>query len=66
MVVRRVPRDNWCVVCDNDMAEVEISHNGSLRVFWSLPGDREICMCHDCFRKLKQMINEFTFEDKNN
>ena len=64
MVVRRVPRDNWCVVCDNDMAEVEISHNGSLRVFWSNPNDREICLCRKCFNNLKMMINEIDLEDE--
>ena len=64
MVVRQVPKDNWCVICDEQLSEVEISHDGSLRVFWSLPGDREICMCRGCFGKLKQMINEFTFEEE--
>ena len=66
MVVRKVPKDNWCVICDEPLSEVEISHYGSLRVFWSLPGDREICLCRDCFAKLKQLVNDFKFEDKNN
>ena len=33
MVVRQVPKDSWCVICDEQLSEVEISHDGSLRVF---------------------------------
>ena len=64
MVVYPVCGDIWFVVCDNDMAEVEISHNGSLRVFWSNPNDREICLCRKCFNELKTMINEIDFKDE--
>ena len=36
MVVRQVPKDNWCVICDEQLSEVEISHDGSLTaVQWS-------------------------------
>ena len=57
MTVERVPKDSWCVVCDMELAEFEISHNGSLRVFWSNADDREICLCHKCFAELKRQIN---------
>lgn len=44
MVIRQVPKDNWCVICDEQLSEVEISHDGSLRVFWSLPGiEKFVC-----------------------
>ena len=29
MVVRQVPKEGWCAVCDSQLAEVEISHEGS-------------------------------------
>ena len=64
MVVRQVPKDNWCVICDEQLSEVEISHDGSLRVFWSNPNDREICLCRKCFNNLKTMINEIDLEDE--
>lgn len=61
MEVKRVPNDCWCVICDEQMAEVEISHNGSLKVFWACgPNDREICLCRDCFRELKKKIEDVT------
>ena len=61
MEVRRIEKDRWCVICDNDLAEFEISHNGSLRPFWFNPDDGEICLCKYCFAKLKRQINEISF-----
>ena len=58
MEVKRIPTDTWCVVCDNELAEFEISHNGHLKLFWAQdPTDREICMCKYCFANLKRQIN---------
>ena len=46
MEVKRIPEDHWCVICDRELAEVEISHNGRLHLFWA-PSmkDRGICLC---------------------
>lgn len=57
MEVKRIHKDSWCVVCDHELAEFEISHNGSLRPFWCNPNDREICLCKYCFANLKRQIN---------
>ena len=57
MEVKRIPKDSWCVVCDNELAEFEISHNGSLRPFWCNHGDGEIGLCKYCFAELKRQIN---------
>ena len=57
MEVKRIPTDSWCVACDKESAEFEISHNGSLRLFWQNPNDREICLCKYCFANLKRQIN---------
>ena len=46
MIVRQIPKDGWCVVCDEQLAEVEIGSNGSLRPFWLKPNDGESCLCH--------------------
>ena len=65
MVIRQIPKERWCAICDTYFAEVEISHEGSLRPFWFNPEDGELCLCRECFGKLKQMVNEFTFEKEN-
>lgn len=65
MVVRQIMKEGWCSVCDSQLAEVEISHEGSLRPFWFNSDDGEICLCRDCFKKLKRMINDFKFEEEN-
>lgn len=58
MKVRRVPPDNWCAACDEEMATVEISQDGSFKLFWACgPGDREIGFCDRCFEELKRQIN---------
>ena len=51
------------LVCDNAIAVVELSHNGSLRPFWHNPTDGEIGFCKDCFNKLKYLVNNFNFEE---
>lgn len=63
MQVKRIPKkDMWCVVCDNDLAEFEISHNGSLKLFWACnPTDGEIALCPHCFAELKKQINAIKF-----
>ena len=63
MVVRQVPKEGWCAVCDSQLAEVEISHEGSLRPFWFNPTDGEICLCRSCFNEMKKLINDFKFDD---
>lgn len=45
MVVRQVPKDNWCVICDEQLSEVEISHDGSLRVFFGVCLEIEKFVC---------------------
>ena len=37
MVIRQIPKERWCAICDTYFAEVEISHEGSLRPFWFNP-----------------------------
>ena len=29
MIVRQIPKNGWCAVCDEQLAEVEISHEGT-------------------------------------
>ena len=65
MIIRHIPREGWCTICDANLAEVEISHEGSLRPFWFNPEDGELCMCHGCFDKLKLLMNDFKFEEEN-
>lgn len=58
MQVKRIPHTHWCCVCDSDLSEVEISHNGSLKLFWACePTDKEITLCRHCFAELKKQIN---------
>ena len=58
MKVERIPKTHWCVVCDAQLAEVEISHEGSLKLFWANnPEDGEITLCKNCFNELKQKMN---------
>lgn len=61
MEVRHIPKTKWCCICDNELAEIEISHNGSLRPFWFNPDDGEICFCERCFTELKRQINAIEF-----
>ena len=59
MQVKRIPKTHWCCICDAEMAEVEISHNGSLKLFWAYSSmDKEITLCPHCFAELKRQINE--------
>ena len=58
MKVERIPKTHWCVICDAQLAEVEISHDGSLKLFWANnPEDREVTLCKNCFNELKQKMN---------
>ena len=63
MVLKKLEDECWCSVCDNAIAVVELSHNGSLRPFWHNPTDGEIGFCKDCFNKLKYLVNNFNFEE---
>lgn len=58
MKVKRIPRTHYCVICDDDLAEFEISNNGGLKLFWACgPTDKEITLCTRCFNELKKQIN---------
>lgn len=62
MKVERIPKTHWCVICDAQLAEIEISHEGSLKLFWAHnPEDKEIALCRDCFIKLKHRFNAIEF-----
>ena len=62
MKVERIPKTHWCVICDAQLAEVEISHDGSLKLFWANnPEDREVTLCKNCFNELKQKMNAIEF-----
>lgn len=62
MQVEKIPRTHWCCVCDNNLAEIEISNNGSLKLFWACEtNDREITLCKHCFAELKRQINTIEF-----
>ena len=63
MIVRQIPKNGWCAVCDEQLAEVEISHEGTLRPFWFNLTDGEICLCRSCFNEMKKLINNFKFDD---
>lgn len=53
----------WCSVCDARTAKWEISHNGSLKLFWAHnPSDPELALCDSCMEKLKRLINEIDLE----
>lgn len=55
--VRRILKDSYCVVCDA-MASIEVSNNGSLKLFWARgPHDREITLCESCARRLRDGLN---------
>lgn len=58
MEVKKIAKTHWCCVCDQRLAEVEISHEGSLKLFWANnPEDKEITLCQNCFNELKQKMN---------
>ena len=62
MEVKKVKPDNWCCNCDQKLATVEISNNGSFKLFWACgPQDREFCLCDDCFKELRNKMNAITF-----
>ena len=62
MKVEKIEKTHWCCVCDERLAEVEISHEGSLKLFWANnPEDREIILCRECFAKLKHRLNAIEF-----
>ena len=62
MKVEKIPMTHWCVICDEQLAEVEISHEGSLKLFWACgPTDKEITLCPCCFKELKRQINAIEF-----
>ena len=54
---------HWCVVCDEAFAIVNIGNGGGFRLYWAdSPTDLEICLCKDCFGKLKGLIEEVDLE----
>ena len=62
MEVKKIKKTHWCCVCDERLAEIEISHEGSLKLFWANnPEDREITLCKHCFKELKKQINAIEF-----
>ena len=62
MEVKKIKKTHWCVVCDEQLAEVEISHEGSLKVFWACGlSDKEITLCRNCFNELKRKLNSIEF-----
>ena len=62
MEVKKIEKSHWCVICDERLAEVEISHEGSLKLFWACgPTDKEITLCRDCFNELKRKLNSIEF-----
>lgn len=62
MKVEKIAKTHWCVICDAQLAEVEISHEGSLKLFWACgPTDKEITLCPRCFNELKQKMNSIEF-----
>ena len=62
MEVKKIKKTHWCCVCDQRLAEVEISHEGSLKLFWANnPEDKEITLCHYCFNELKRKMNSIEF-----
>lgn len=57
MEVRRIPRDSYCVVCD-EIADFEVASNGSLHVFWACSrNDRELTLCRRCARELVDKLS---------
>ena len=62
MKVEKIKKSHWCVICDAQLAEVEISHEGSLKLFWANnPEDKEITLCRNCFNELKRKLNSIEF-----
>ena len=62
MKVEKIAKTHWCVNCDQQLAEVEISNNGSFKLFWACnPSDKEITLCRNCFNELKREINAIEF-----
>lgn len=62
MEVKKIEKTHWCCVCDEQLAEVEIAHEGSLKLFWACgPTDKEITLCPHCFNELKQKMNSIEF-----
>ena len=62
MKVEKIPKTHWCVICDERLAEIEISHEGSLKLFWACnSSDKEITLCKHCFKELKKQINAIEF-----
>ena len=62
MEVKKIEKSHWCVICDAQLAEVEIAHEGSLKLFWACgPTDKEITLCKHCFKELKRQINAIEF-----
>lgn len=62
MEVKKIAKTHWCVICDAQLAEVEISHDGSLKLFWANnPEDKEITLCPQCFSELKRKMNSIEF-----
>ena len=62
MEVKKIGKTHLCVNCDAQVAEVEISNNGSFKLFWACgPTDKEITLCRQCFKELKKQINAIEF-----
>lgn len=56
MEVRRIPKDSYCVICDS-VAEIEVSNDGSLHLFWANgERDREIPLCRHCAQELVEKL----------
>ena len=36
MEVKKIKKSHWCVICDERLAKVEISHEGSLKIVLGL------------------------------
>ena len=62
MEVKKIKKRHWCVISGAQRAEVEIAHEGSLKLFWACgPTDKEITLCKHCFNELKQKMNAIEF-----
>lgn len=57
MDIKRIRHTHFCVICD-DYADIEISNDGSLHLFWANgPTDGEITLCKHCAEELKQKLS---------
>ena len=62
MEVKKIEKSHWCVICDAQLAEVEIAHEGSLKLFWACgPQDKEITLRKNRFNELKRKMDTIEF-----